>query len=444
MNPLEVTAELVHTGTELLTGARSNEHARWLGQRLTELGYVVIRHTAVPDQPQAIVDAVRGALSRADLVIVTGGLGPTSDDRTRQEIARLTGRTLREDPAIRRRLQEFYAARGRTLPGRALVQALVPEGASVFENRWGTAPGLVLKVEPRPQDRLPGERPPGEAAPRSSWLILLPGPSRELRPMFEECVVPWLREELPVLQEWESVILRTADVPESELEQRVREALGELASAGVELAFRARSGQVDVCLMARGPGARQRMVAAELAVREKLGTAVYARGQESLESVVVRLLRQRQETLAVAESCTGGYLAHRVTNVPGASAVFTAGWVTYSNWAKVEFLGVDPDTLARYGAVSEPVALQMAQGARQKARATHALGITGIAGPTGGTPDKPVGTVYLAYAGPTGVTVLQRFNPLDREPFKELTTTQALELLRRALAGREKPPAQGL
>lgn len=439
-----VTVELVHTGTELVLGARLNRHAWWLSRRLAELGYTVKRHTTVPDQARAICDAVAEALGRADLVVVTGGLGPTSDDCTREEIARLLGRPLREDPEVLRHLEAFFAARGRPMPPRNRVQALVPEGARVLPNPRGTAPGLALEVRPNPfRKRTSGvgestgmEAEPAGGTVPGSWLLLLPGPGRELYPMFEETVVPLLAQVLPVGEEWAAVTLRTVGLGESALEQQLAGPLAPWREAGVEVGYCAMPGLVDIRLSARGAAARERVAGAEQAVVGALGPAVYGRGGVSLEAVVLELLRGRGETLAVAESCTGGGLAHRLTNVPGASAGFLAGWVTYSNAAKVECLGVDPGVLQRHGAVSEVVAGQMAEGARQKAQSTYALATTGIAGPTGGTPNKPVGTVYIALAGPMPTRVIHRFNPFDRETFKAVTITQALDLLRSALLER--------
>ncbi|MCS7090390.1 MAG: CinA family nicotinamide mononucleotide deamidase-related protein [Verrucomicrobiota bacterium] len=429
-----VTVELVHTGTELLTGARENKHARWLSQRLRHLGYTVVRHATVPDSAEAIQTAVAEALARADLVMVTGGLGATSDDRTREALASLTGCSLREDPDLLRELEAFYAIRGRTLPPRARVQALVPTGAIILPNRWGTAPGLAWKVDYRPLGSIPcGSASPGDQPTQTRWLVLLPGPTRELRPLFEEHVVPLLQRELPVMEEWIDITLRTVGLPESVVEERVLKVLGPLEGSATEVAFLAQPGQVDVCVRVRGPAPQNRLDWLENAIAKELGPAVFGRGDVSLEAVVLELLRSRGESLAVAESCTGGHLANRLTNVPGASAAFLAGWVTYSDAAKIACLGVDPMTLKCNGAVSEPVAGQMAEGARQRAGSTHGLAITGIAGPTGGTLEKPVGTVYIAHAGPAGVQVVRRFNPVDRLTFKELTSTQALDLLRYAL-----------
>jgi len=418
--------ELINTGSELMLGRTLNTHQQWLCRQLADLGYVVSRQVAVPDAGQAIEQAVRESLSRADLILVTGGLGPTSDDLTRELIAQLLGRPLREDPVIVAQLQNFFASRNRPMPQRNRVQALVPEGATVLPNPHGTAPGLAMEVRPNPF------REEG----KTSWLVLLPGPPRELQPMFTDTVVPLLRRVLPLKNEFICRTLRSTGIGESALQARIGGLLQPLVEQGLDLGYCAHSGRVDVRLAAHGASAADLVRAAESVVRAEVGPQLFGEGDEELESVIVRLLTEREETLAVAESCTGGCLAHRLTNVPGASAVFLGGLVTYSNEAKQKFLGVRAQTLAEHGAVSEAVAREMAEGACRENRTTYALAVTGIAGPTGGTPVKPVGTVFVALAGPFRTVVEKNFNPYDRETFKQVTAQQTLDLLRRTLARR--------
>ncbi|MCW5552688.1 MAG: competence/damage-inducible protein A [Verrucomicrobiae bacterium] len=416
-----MNVELINTGSELMLGRVLNTHQQWLCRRLADLGYVVTRQVAVADTGPDIEQAVREALARADLVITTGGLGPTSDDLTRELIAQLLGRALREDASIVDQIERFFAGRKRPMPERTRVQAMVPAGALVLPNPQGTAPGLAMEVRPNPYRR------EGTA----SWLVMLPGPPRELRPMFNEVVVPLLGQVLPPESEFVCRSLRTTGVGESVVQEKIGGLLQPLVAAGLELGYCARSGQVDVRLAARTPSARLLVRQAEGIVREKIGRDVYAVDDEELETVVVRGLTERKQTLALAESCTGGALAHRITNVPGASAVLLAGWVTYSNEAKQKSLGVRAETLATHGAVSEEAAREMALGARQLSQANFALSVTGIAGPSGGTVAKPVGTVFVGLATPEKVLVLRNFNPYDRETFKQVTTQQALEVLRR-------------
>lgn len=418
-----MTVELINTGSELMLGRTLNTHQQWLCRRLADLGYVVSRQVCVPDTGPAIEQAVQEALGRADLILVTGGLGPTSDDLTRELIAKLLERPLREDPAIVAQLEHFFAARNRPMPERNRVQALVPEGATVLPNPHGTAPGLAMEVRPNPF------RDNGSA----SWLIMLPGPPRELRPMFTDVVAPLVRRALPLKSEYVCRTLRSTGLGESAVAARLSGLLQPLVEQGLDLGYCAHSGRVDVRLAARGPNAGDLVGAAANVVREEIGASLFAEGDEELESVIIRLLTEREETLAVAESCTGGCIVHRLTNVPGASAVFLAGLVTYSNEAKQKFLGVSAETLSEHGAVSEAVARAMAEGARHQNRTTYALAVTGIAGPGGGTPAKPVGTVFLALAGPFPTIAERNYNPFDRETFKQVTAQQVLDLLRRRL-----------
>jgi len=421
--------ELINTGSELMLGRVLNTHQQWLCRQLADLGYVVTRQVAVPDTGNDIEQAVREALARAELVITTGGLGPTSDDLTRDLVARLLGKELREDAAVLAHISHFFERLKRRMPERIKVQALVPEGATVLHNPHGTAPGLAMEVRPNPF------RPDG----KPSWVIMLPGPPRELRPMFADSVVPLLGRELPLASGFVCRTLRTTGIGESVVQEKVGGPLQRWVEAGLELGYCARPGQVDVRLAAQGSAAGQQVREAEAVVRELLGPHIYGVEDDDLETVIVRLLTERKATLALAESCTGGCIANRITNVPGASAVLLAGLVTYSNAAKQKFLGVQADTLARHGAVSEAVAREMAEGARQQTQADYALAVTGIAGPSGGTPEKPVGTVFVGLAGPSGIVVERQLNPYDRETFKQVTAQQALELLRRTILLKPSP-----
>ena len=423
-----MVVELINTGTELMLGRVLNTHQQWLYRQLADLGRVVTRQVAVPDTGSDIEQAVREALVRADLVITTGGLGPTSDDITRDLIAQLLRKDLREDAAVLSHIEQFFTSRKRPMPERTSVQALSPDGALVLHNPHGTAPGLAMEVRPNPF------RPGGQA----SWLIMLPGPPRELRPMFTDSVAPLLRRVLPLADPFVCRTLRTTGIGESMVQQEIAGPLEHPVAAGLELGYCARPGQVDVRLAARGPEAGQLVHEAETIVQKLLHLHIYGVDDEELEAVIVCQLTERKQTLALAESCTGGAIAHRVTNVPGASAVLLAGLVTYTNAAKQRFLGVHAETLARYGAVSEPVAREMAEGAREQTGADYALSVTGIAGPGGGTSEKPIGTVFIGLAGPAGTVVESNFNPYDRETFKQVTAQQALDLLRRTMRDRRR------
>ena len=421
--PFAVKIELINTGSELMLGRVLNTHQQWIGRQLADRGYVVTRQVCVADAGSDVQLAIREALSRADLVIATGGLGPTSDDLTRDLVAELLGKKLREDAAALANVESFFAIRKRPMPAQTRVQALVPEGAIVLHNRHGTAPGLAIEVNPNPFRN----------ESKASWLILLPGPPRELQPMFNEQVIPLILERFPRAGVFVSRTLKTTGLGESVVQERIAAPLKPLTEAGLEIGYCARTGEVDLRLAARGVGAEKIVLEAEQIVRQLIGQHIFGENDDQLEAVIVRLLRERRETLALAESCTGGYIANRITNVPGASAVLLAGLVTYSNDAKQMFLGVRGETLASHGAVSEPVAREMAEGARQKTGAHFAIAVTGIAGPAGGTPDKPVGTVFIALATDRQTLVLNPLNRYDRETFKYVTSQQALELLRRTL-----------
>ena len=415
--------ELINTGSELMLGRTLNTHQQWICRKLADLGYVVSRQVAVPDTANDILQAVRESLGRADLVITTGGLGPTSDDITRELIAGLLGKKLVHDENVASVINAYFASRNRpTLPG-TLVQAMVPEGATVLTNSFGTAPGLAMEVSPNPF----------RATKQPAWLVMLPGPPRELRPMFQNVLVPLLKRVLPPAECFVCRTLRASGMGESLVKQSVAPDLAVAVQAGLQLGYCARIGQVDVRLAACGESASALVQEAERLVRSRIGPYIYGEDDEEIEEVIVRILTQRKETLALAESCTGGSVANRITNVPGASAVFLAGLVTYSNEAKQRFLGVKASSIAEYGAVSEQVAREMAEGARAQTNADYAISITGIAGPGGGTPEKPVGTVCIGVAGPFETIVARNLNSWDRETFKYVTSQQALEMLRRAM-----------
>lgn len=414
--------ELINTGSELMLGRVLNTHQQWLCRQFTDRGYLVSRQVAVDDSGPSIEGVVREAMGRAELIVVTGGLGPTSDDRTRDLIAALLGRTLHEDPAVVAHIDGFFKSRKRPMPASTRIQAMVPDGATVLMNANGTAPGLVLE-------------PPGNQNNICRLLVMLPGPPRELRPMFTNQVLPILAARFPLPEPFVCRTLRTTGMGESQVEEKIAASLKSLTDAGMDLGYCARVGEVDVRFVARGANACQCVAEAERMTREILGPIIFAADDEQLEETIVSLLTERTQTVALAESCTGGTIANRITNVPGASAVFLAGLVTYSNEAKQKFLGVRAETLAAHGAVSEETAKEMADGARRQSGADYAISVTGIAGPGGGTPEKPVGTVWIGIASSSGVTTYRRFNAFDRETFKNVTSQHALELLRRHILG---------
>lgn len=417
-----VIIEIINTGAELMLGRVLNTHQQWLCGQLADAGYEVTRQVGIDDTADRIQAAVREALDHADLVITTGGLGPTSDDLTRDAVARLLGRSLHEDADVRAHIDQWFAHRKRPQPPATRIQAQVPDGALVLPNAHGTAPGLLIDCGPRPG---------GTGASR--WLVMLPGPPRELRPMFATQVLPWLKRTFPLTEPFVCRTLRSTGIGESAVQERIAPALAPLVAEGLTIGYCARPGEVDVRLVARHPEAERIVTQAEAIVRAALDRQLFGIETEPLEAIVVQLLIERGATLVVAESCTGGRLANRLTDVAGASAVFVGGAITYSNAMKQQLLGVRAETLAAHGAVSEAVAREMAEGARQRLGADFALATTGIAGPSGGSEAKPVGTVFIGLATPARTLVLAQQNRFDRDTFKQITTQQALEVLRREL-----------
>ena len=413
-----MNVELVNTGSELMLGRVLNTHQQWLCRRLADLGHVVTRQVAIADTGREIQNAVREALSRADLVITTGGLGPTSDDITRELIAELLGKKLVKNLAVQAHIENFFAQRGRPRPQKTDVEAFVPEGAEVFLNATGTAPGLAIPI---------GNRNSENKNPQ--WLVMLPGPPRELRPMFDQQIVPLLHREFAA-ETFVCRTLRTSGIGESRVQEFVEAALQPVVARGLEVGYCARPGAVDVRLTASEADAKELVAEGARIVQTILGASIYGFDDDEMETVVVRQLIARKQTLALAESCTGGALADQVTDVPGASEIFLGGVVSYANTAKEKLLGVRAETLAAHGAVSEAVAREMAVGVREKFGADFALAVTGIAGPGGGTPEKPVGTVYISLASAVGVDVKKFNNAWDRATFKQVTAMQALDWLR--------------
>ncbi|GAB4251696.1 MAG: competence/damage-inducible protein A [Candidatus Methylacidiphilales bacterium] len=408
-----VRVEVINTGSELLLGLVQNTHLGYLSDQLGQLGLRIARQATIPDGP-LIGEAIGEAWARSDLVLVTGGLGPTSDDVTRDEVARLLGRSLVFHPHLLEGIHGYFAARGLVAPESVKAQAFVPEGAEILPNAHGTAPGFWIEQG--------GKR-----------LAALPGPPRELYPMMEEQVMPRLRAWLPGSGGGHRKILRIVGVGESAVQDRIEGRLRQ-EFAELEIGYCARAGEVDLRLFAMEP-----KVVAQAAerVRAEFGEAIYGEDGETMEAVVIRRAISVGRTIASAESCTGGLIAHRLTNVPGASAVFLRGWVTYSNQAKMEELGVPESLLRDYGAVSEPVADAMARGALEGSGADLAVATTGIAGPSGGTEEKPVGLIFIGLArrGPKGtaVEVIRRNLVRQRERFKEQASQVALDWLRRAI-----------
>jgi nicotinamide-nucleotide amidase len=404
-----MNVELITTGSELLLGFTLNTHVNYIARQLARLGLRIERQTAIGDDRAAMRQVIAAALQRAPIVIITGGLGPTSDDVTREVVAELAGRKLLRDESVAESIRERFRKRNRTMPDSIYAQAMVPEGARVLPNHNGTAPGLALSHE-------------------NVLIIMLPGPPRELHPMFEESVMPLLKKTVPAARALDCRVFHVAGLPESVVEEKVAPVLTGMSD--VELGYCARPGEVEVRIITvhadRGDEAERR-------IRAALGHDMFGAGDVTMEQVVVEQLTAAGKTMATAESCTGGLIAHRITNISGSSVVFRQGWVTYSNEAKTDQLGVPVRVLDQDGAVSEPVARAMAEGARQRSGADVAVAVTGIAGPTGATAEKPVGLVYVAVASSEETVVQRHLLMFDRETFKWFASQTALDMVRRAI-----------
>ncbi|MCY1075241.1 competence/damage-inducible protein A [Archangium lansingense] len=411
--------ELLCTGDELVTGLTPDTNSPYLEARLFELGIKVTRVVLVGDVREDITRALREAASRSDVVIVSGGLGPTADDFTAECAAVAAGVPLVEDPGTLRFLRERAEKRGRELTPNVARMALVPEGSEVVPNPVGSAPLFIVRVG-------------------GSRLFFLPGVPREYRALVDGAVLPRVREELekrPERTYRAFRLLRTVGIPESVLDTRV----APLAAAHprVVFGFRTHAPENQLKLMAEAPSqaeAEAALAAAETAARRELGLAVYGSDGDSYPIVLAKLLTEARATLALAESCTGGLIAAQLTGVPGASSFLLGGAVVYTEKMKTAWAGVPAELLARHGAVSSPVAIAMAEGIRAACETTYGLSVTGFAGPTGGTAEDPVGTVYCALAAEGAPTRCERFSISgDRDLVRLFAASYALELLRERL-----------
>jgi len=409
--------ELLTIGTELLLGQIVDTNANWIAQRLAEEGIDLFYKTTVGDNAGRIEAALRQALGRADVIITTGGLGPTEDDLTRDVVAAVLERPLHLDPAVLAHIERRFAHRKIPMTENNRKQAMVPEGAEVLHNPNGTAPGLFLKD-------------------RGRCVACLPGVPTEMKPMLAEQVIPRIRETFGIRSRIVSRVLKTCGISESKLDHAIGDYFREMQNPTIGVL--AHAGEIHVRLTCKGedPAIITRMLDDLGAkIRERLGPLIFGRDDEKLEALVGQLLRGRKATLAVAESCTGGLLASRLTDISGSSDYFERGMVTYSTAAKEEILGVPAEILRESGAVSLPVVRAMAESVRRRSGTTFGLAITGIAGPTGETPGKPVGLVYIALAWDGGDLAREyRFHG-GRELIKYRATQMALEMLRRHLLG---------
>lgn len=409
---MSLAVEILATGDELLTGQVVDTNSAWLMDRLWDLGLMVRRKTLVGDDRQDLADALRETTARADVVVVSGGLGPTEDDLTTEVVAAAMGVPLEVHEPSLETIRELFRKFGRPMTPNNEKQARFPRGATVIPNRLGTAPGFLVPL--------------GRAE-----VVCLPGVPVEFRGLCQEVVLPRIAARLGEVPA--SRLVKLFGVPESHADDRMRPVMDDPANHGVRFGYRAHWPEIHVKWSVPGPEADARADRILERVRDIFGEAIWGEGKVEMPELVVTRLLARRERVALAESCTGGLLAEILTGVPGASNVFDLGVVAYADSMKTALLGVPTEILVAHGAVSEPVVRALAEGARRAGRAAWGLGVTGIAGPTGGSPEKPVGTVHLALAGPAGTRTLLRQYRGDRERIRRLAAFEALNLLRLAL-----------
>jgi len=408
--------EFISVGTEILLGSITNTNARYLAEECAVLGLTNYFQVTVGDNEGRLSDAVRTALERSDIVLLSGGLGPTEDDITRETVAKVLGREMKEVPEIHEQIQAYFERMGAKRPSdNNWRQAMVIEGAEIVENHNGTAPGMIIPVEGK------------------KHIILMPGPPEELKMMFEESIAPYLAG-----LNHQVICSKTVKICGMG-ESRVADAVSDLIDAQTNptIATYAKGGEVHLRITASGSDSKAARKSIKPIVKElkhRFGEKVYTtRESETLEQHVVGLLKRRKMTVATAESCTGGLIASTIVNVPGASEVFNEGYITYSNEAKQKILSVKKKTLKKDGAVSENCAAEMAKGAAKAAGARAAISVTGIAGPDGGTEEKPVGLVYIGCCIDGKVWVESYHMNGDRQKVREISVKKALDMLRRHL-----------
>jgi len=413
-----MNAEIIAIGSELLTPYRQDTNSLYLTEQLNQLGVEVIFKTIVGDSLEHLTGAASQALSRADIVILMGGLGPTEDDLTREAVAETLGLSLRRDPEIVASIEQRFASRGWKMAANNIKQGDVLAGATVLSNANGTAPGQWITGKYDGQEKI---------------IMLLPGPPHELKALFEQQCIDRLRAKLPP-QFIATRELRITGMGESHCDARVAPIYKQFTD--VQTTILAGAGEIQLHLKSRGASrdaAQKRVDQLAEQIEEELGDFVFSDNGDSMEQIVGYYLQMRNATLAVAESCTGGLVGERITSISGSSRYFAGGAIVYSNPLKTTLAGVPAELIEQHGAVSHEVAAALAEGIRQRCGATLGLGVTGIAGPNGGTPEKPVGLVFHAIASVTGTEVVERKFPGDRKRIRWFASQQALDMVRRKL-----------
>ena len=410
-------ADIISIGTEILLGQILNTNQQWLSLKLAELGIDVYYQSTVRDNPQRLAQAIRQGLNRSDVVITTGGLGPTVDDITLEAISRALSKGLVYNKKIAARIKAHFGRQCLNMPCGNLRQAHIPEGAKVLENNVGTAPGFIVEEG-------------------GKMLIALPGPPRELNPMFENYAMPHLKKKTK--SDW-IIDIRTINITglgEEAVNRKVKDLLKNPPPVTVGIYAKPALIELKITAKAKNEKSAKALIdRVDRKITARLKDYIFGRDNETLEGVAGKILAAKHETLAIAESCTGGRISDRVTNVPGSSKYFRMGIVVYSNDAKISQLKVSPKTLSRYGAVSRQTAVEMAKNIRDISGANIGLSVTGIAGPGGATRTKPVGLVYIAIAMPKRIIWKEFHFRGEREVIKFRSSQAALDLLRRSLHG---------
>ena len=409
-----MVVELISVGTELLLGNIVNTNAQFLAEQCASLGLSLYFQTVVGDNKERLESTIQLAMSRSDIIILTGGLGPTEDDLTKESVANVCELPLVLDETTKIRIEQYFKnSVYKEIPESNWKQAMIPNGAKVLENNNGTAPGLIVEKD-------------------SKTIILLPGPPNELYPMFKEQVAPYLNQMQPEIIT--STTVKICGIGESQVEDKIKDLIK--VQTNPTIAPYAKTGEVHLRITAKASSEADgkkliKPVVQEL--KDRFGIAIYTTKEESLEEVVINLLRKKGLSLATAESCTGGMLGSRIVGVSGASDIYKIGYITYSNKAKRKCIDVKKDTLKKYGAVSKETAREMARGGAFQSGADVCLGITGIAGPNGGTEEKPVGLVYISCFYNNSIYVDKYIFKGNRQKIREQATVKALDTIRRCI-----------
>ncbi|NTV90671.1 MAG: competence/damage-inducible protein A [Clostridiales bacterium] len=415
-----MNAEILAVGTELLMGQIANTNAQYISSRLPDVGIGVFYHSVVGDNPDRLRECLRLALSRSDVIITTGGLGPTQDDLTKETIAGEMNRRLVLDTESLEKMKAFFDRLKRPMTDNNIKQAYLPENSIIIRNKNGTAPGCIIEEG-------------------GKTVVMLPGPPSEMKPMFDESVLPYFSEKSQFTMV--SKFLKIFGIGESAMEDRILDLVDRQTNPTI--APYAKEGEITLRITARykkGEAGQDIIAPIEQEIRSRLGELVYSSDNRSLEEVAAGLMIDSGSTIAIAESCTGGMISARLTEIPGISAVFNRGIVSYSNQSKIENLQVNKQTIEKYGAVSKETVVEMAEGVRRVSGTALGLAVTGIAGPDGGTDEKPVGLVYVALADENGVEFKELKLWGSRNRIRNVTCLHAFDMVRRKLLSKVNNP----